>query len=83
MRIFQELDLTREAAYPAPLTPHYTNKKSKYGESNQWEFNLMDYIEKVLEKLKEWTRKLVEALLGPEAQPEPIPIPVNDRPRRS
>jgi predicted RNase H-like HicB family nuclease len=44
----------------------------------------MDYIEKVLEKLKEWARKLVEALLGPEAEPEPepIPIPVNDRTRR-
>lgn len=44
----------------------------------------MDYIEKVLEKLKEWTRKLVEALLGPQAQPElePIPIPVKDRYRR-
>lgn len=41
----------------------------------------MDYIEKVLEKLKEWTRKLVEALLGPQAEPEPepIPIPVSDR----
>ena len=36
----------------------------------------MDYIEKALEKLKEWARKLVEALLGPEAQPEPEPIPV-------
>ena len=34
---------------------------------------LMDYIEKVLEKLKEWTRKLVEALLGPQAEPEPEP----------
>lgn len=44
----------------------------------------MDYIGKVLEKLKEWARKLVDALLGPEAQPEPepIPIPVNDRERR-
>ena len=40
----------------------------------------MDYIEKVLEKIQEWGRKLIEALLGPEAQPEPepIPIPVND-----
>lgn len=39
----------------------------------------MDYIEKVLEKLKEWSRKLIETLLGPEPQPEPepIPIPVN------
>lgn len=44
----------------------------------------MDYIEKVLEKLKEWGRKLIEALLGPEAEPEPepIPIPVDDRARR-
>ncbi|MDJ0703436.1 MAG: hypothetical protein QNJ46_09170 [Leptolyngbyaceae cyanobacterium MO_188.B28] len=41
----------------------------------------MDYIEKVLEKLKEWVDKLLEALLGPQAQPEhePIPIPVDDR----
>lgn len=36
----------------------------------------MDHIEKVLEKLKEWTRKLIDALLGPEVQPEPEPIPV-------
>lgn len=44
----------------------------------------MEYIEKVLEKLKEWTRKLIEALLGPEAEPEPelIPIPVNEPNRR-
>ncbi len=44
----------------------------------------MDYIEKVLEKLKEWARELIEALLGPEAEPEPepIPIPVDDRARR-
>ncbi|BAU41345.1 MULTISPECIES: hypothetical protein [Cyanophyceae] len=44
----------------------------------------MDYIDKVLEKLKEWARKLVEALLGPDVQPEPepIPIPVDDRSRR-
>lgn len=40
----------------------------------------MDYVEKVLEKLKEWARKLIETLLGPEPQPEPepIPIPVNE-----
>lgn len=44
----------------------------------------MDYVEKVLEKLKEWARKLIETLLGPaaEPEPEPIPIPVNDTRRR-
>ncbi|MEH2112458.1 hypothetical protein [Nostoc sp.] len=44
----------------------------------------MDYIEKVLEKLKELAGRLIESLLGPEAEPEPelIPIPVNDRSRR-
>lgn len=44
----------------------------------------MDYIEQVLEKLKDWARKLIEALLGPDAQPEPepIPVPVHDRDRR-
>jgi hypothetical protein len=44
----------------------------------------MDYIAKVLERLKHWTGKLIEALLGPEMQPEPelIPIPVDDRRQR-
>ncbi|WP_275670273.1 MULTISPECIES: hypothetical protein [Okeania] len=44
----------------------------------------MDFIDKVIEKLKEWTRKLVDSLLGPEPEPEPelIPIPVKDRSRR-
>ncbi|WP_175561018.1 hypothetical protein [Hydrococcus rivularis] len=46
----------------------------------------MDYLDKVLEKLKEWARKLIETLLGPEPEPEPepelIPIPVNDPQRR-
>lgn len=44
----------------------------------------MDFIDNILERLREWARKLIEALLGPEAQPEPepIPIPVNDRERR-
>ncbi|MBW4650213.1 MAG: hypothetical protein KME06_16220 [Kastovskya adunca ATA6-11-RM4] len=43
----------------------------------------MEYLEKVLEKLKEWARRLIETLHGPESQPEPelIPIPV-DEPRR-
>ena len=45
---------------------------------------LMDYIERVLEKIKHWAGKLIEVLLGPEMQPEPelIPIPVDDRVRR-
>ncbi len=44
----------------------------------------MDYIEKVLEKLKDWAQKLIETLLGPEAEPEAelIPIPVKDPQRR-
>ncbi len=44
----------------------------------------MDYIEKVLEKLKEWARQLIETLLGPEPQPEsePIPIPVDEPQQR-
>lgn len=43
----------------------------------------MEYIEKLLERIKEWTRKLIEALLGPDVQPdsEPIPIPVRDSDR--
>lgn len=42
----------------------------------------MDLIEKVLEQLKEWARKLIELLLGPDAEPEPelIPVPV-DQPK--
>ena len=41
----------------------------------------MDLIDKVIEKLKDWTQKLIEALLGPQAEPEPelIPIPVRER----
>ena len=44
----------------------------------------MDYLERVLEQLKDWARKLIETLLGPEAEPEAelIPIPVNDPQRR-
>lgn len=45
----------------------------------------MDLIDKVIEKLKEWTQKLIEALLGPLAEPEAelIPIPVKEpRPRQ-
>lgn len=44
----------------------------------------MDYLDKVVEKLKEWAQKLIESLLGPqgESEPELIPIPVNDPHRR-
>jgi hypothetical protein len=44
----------------------------------------MDFIEDLLEKVREWARKIIEALLGPEVQPEPepIPIPVNNPGRR-
>lgn len=40
----------------------------------------MDYIQKLLEKVKDWARKVIETLLGPEAEPapEPIPVPVRD-----
>ena len=41
----------------------------------------MDYIDKVLEKLRNFARRLIEVLLGPDAEPElePIPVPVRDR----
>ncbi|MGL5943529.1 MAG: hypothetical protein ACRC2S_24825 [Waterburya sp.] len=44
----------------------------------------MDYIEQILDKLRELAQKLIEILLGPEAEPEPepIPIPVDDRKSR-
>jgi hypothetical protein len=43
----------------------------------------MDYIDKALEKLKDWARKLIEIIMGPDLQPEmePVPIPVNERRR--
>ena len=43
----------------------------------------MEYLDKALEKMKEWARKLIENLLGPEPEPEAelIPIPV-ERARR-
>ncbi len=41
----------------------------------------MDYIDQALDKLREWVDKVIDALFGPQAQPEhePIPIPVDDR----
>jgi hypothetical protein len=44
----------------------------------------MDFIEEILEKVKEAVRRLLDTLLGPdvEAEPELIPIPVDERRRR-
>lgn len=41
----------------------------------------MDYLEKVFDKLREMVQRVMDALLGPDAQPEGelIPIPVRDR----
>ncbi len=36
----------------------------------------MAQIDKVLEKLKEWARRVIDALLGPQAEPEPEPVPI-------
>lgn len=38
-------------------------------------------IDRILEKLRDWVNKVLDALLGPRSQPEhePIPIPVDDR----
>lgn len=45
--------------------------------------NSMDYLEKILEKLREWAQQLVDTLFGPqpESEPESIPIPVEPNPR--
>ena len=45
---------------------------------------LMEYLEKLIEKLRELAQKLIDTLFGPEAETEPelIPIPVNERNRR-
>jgi hypothetical protein len=41
----------------------------------------MNFVEKILEALKNLARKVIETLLGPELAPEAelIPIPVRDR----
>lgn len=45
----------------------------------------MDYLEKLLEKLRELAQKVIEVLLGPEgeAEPELIPVPVDERRSRN
>ena len=44
----------------------------------------MEQVGKIIEKIKEWTQNILDALFGPEAEPEGelIPIPVRDNPRR-
>jgi hypothetical protein len=44
----------------------------------------MDYLDKVIEKLKDLARKVIETIFGPQTEPEAelIPIPVDDYPRR-
>ena len=41
----------------------------------------MGYLERVLEKIKEWADRVIETLLGPvpETETEVIPVPVDDR----
>jgi beta-xylosidase len=59
------------------------NKVSKVKELLR-SFYPMDYIDKILEKLKDIAQKLIEILLGPQVEPERemIPIPVDDDQRR-
>jgi hypothetical protein len=44
----------------------------------------MELIDQILDKLREWVDRAIDALLGsePQRQPQAIPIPVEDRPRR-
>jgi hypothetical protein len=37
----------------------------------------MDWVEKVLEKIREWVERVIDTLLG-DPQPQPVPIPVED-----
>lgn len=45
----------------------------------------MDYLEELLEKLRELAQRVIDVLSGPEVETEPelIPIPVNDRRSRN
>ncbi len=42
----------------------------------------MDWLDKVIEKIREWVERVIDTLLEPQKQPQPIPIPVEDTPRR-
>ena len=36
-------------------------------------------MESILAKLKEWLRRLLDVLLGPQPEAEAIPVPVDER----
>lgn len=42
----------------------------------------MDLLGRILDKLKEWVEKAIDALGGREPQSEPVPIPIPVRDRR-
>lgn len=42
----------------------------------------MDWLDKVIEKIREWVERVIDAVLSPQTQPQPIPIPVEDFPSR-
>jgi hypothetical protein len=54
---------------------------SKVRTLRQGAISSMEYLEKILDALKNLARKVIDAVLGPEPEPElePIPIPVRDR----
>lgn len=37
----------------------------------------MDFIDALLDRLKELAQKIIDSLMGPEVEPELIPIPVD------
>ncbi len=44
----------------------------------------MEEIGKIIEKLREWAQTVIDTLFNPEGQAEPelIPVPVKNNPRR-
>ncbi|MEN9205346.1 MAG: hypothetical protein Q6K70_06025 [Thermostichales cyanobacterium DRC_bins_46] len=42
----------------------------------------MDWLEKLWEKLREWVDSLIDALLGNEPQPAPVPVREDSRSSR-
>jgi hypothetical protein len=69
------IDFKVVLAYVQRFRCRFTNQNYK----KKGAIRSMENIEKVLEQIQEWVRKLIEGLVNPEPQPEliPIPIPVN------